>query len=60
MSNFLLPVISIPTEINTVNDALIDNIFTNEFHPDLISCNLTEDISDIILDHSYKEQGKTT
>ena len=37
MSNFLLPVISIPTKINTVNDTLIDNIFTNEFNPDLIS-----------------------
>ena len=46
-SNFLLPVISIPTtKINTVNDTLIDNIFTNEFNPDLISGNLTEDISD--------------
>ena len=56
MSNFLLPVISIHTKINTVNDTLIDNIFTNEFHPDLISGNFTEDISDIILDYSYKEQ----
>ena len=46
MSNFLLPVISILTKINTVNDTLIDNIFTNEFNPDLISGNLTEDISD--------------
>ena len=46
MSNFLLPVISIPAKINTVNDTLIDNIFTNEFHPDLISGNFTEDISD--------------
>ena len=46
MSNFLLPVISIPTKINTVNDTLIDNIFTNEFNPDLISGNFTEDISD--------------
>ena len=34
MSNFLLPVISIPTKINTVNDTLIDNIFINEFNPD--------------------------
>ena len=34
MLNFLLPVISIPTEINIVNDTLIDNIFTNEFSPD--------------------------
>ena len=46
MSSFLLSVISIPTKINTVNDTLIDNIFTNEFNPDLISGNFTEDISD--------------
>ena len=46
MSNFLLPVISFPTKINIVNDTLIDNIFTNEFCPDLISGNFTEDISD--------------
>ena len=46
MLNFLLPVISIPTEINTVKDTLIDNIFTNEFSPYLISGNCTEDISD--------------
>ena len=46
MSNFLLPVISIPMKIHTVNDTLIDNIVTNEFNPDLISGNFTEDISD--------------
>ena len=46
MPSFLLPVISIPTEINTVNDPLIDNIFTNEFNPDLISGNFIDDISD--------------
>ena len=45
MSSFLLPVISIPTKIYTVNDTLIDNIFTNEFNPDFISGNFT-DISD--------------
>ena len=46
MSNFLLPVISIHTKINIVNDTLIANIFTDEFSPDLISGNFTEDISD--------------
>ena len=46
MSTFLLPVISIPTKINTVNDILIDHIFTNEFNPDLIPGNFIEDISD--------------
>ena len=28
-SNFLLPTITLPTKINTLNDTLIDNIFTN-------------------------------
>ena len=51
MSSFLLPVISIPTKINTVNDTLIDNIFTNGFNPDLISGNFTQDISDHLPSH---------
>ena len=45
-SNFLLPMISLPTKINTVNDTLIDNIFTNQFLPDTISGNITVGISD--------------
>ena len=45
-SNFLLPTISLPTKINTSNDTLIDNIFTNKFNPDIISGNLTFNISD--------------
>ena len=45
-SNFLLPVISLPTKINSVNNTLIDNIFTNQFDPGLISGNLTVGISD--------------
>ena len=45
-SNFLLPMISLPTKINTVNDTLIDNIFTNQFVPDTISGNITVSISD--------------
>ena len=38
--------ISLPTKINTVNDTLIDNIFTNQFVPDTISGNITVGISD--------------
>ena len=45
-SNFLLPMISLPTKINSVNDSLIDNIFTNQFLPDTISGNITIGISD--------------
>jgi hypothetical protein len=45
-SNFLLPIISIPTKINSVHSTLIDNIFTNQFDPDLLSGNLTIGISD--------------
>ena len=45
-SNFLFPYISIPTKINTQNDTLIDNIFSNQLNPDIISGNLTVGISD--------------
>jgi hypothetical protein len=47
-SNFLLPMILLPTKINNVTDTLIDNynIFTNYFNPDVISGNLTLAISD--------------
>ena len=45
-SNFLLPMITLPTKINTVNETLIDNIFTNQFVPDTISGNITIGISD--------------
>ena len=34
MSN-LLPGITIPTKMNTVNDTLINNIFSNNFNPDI-------------------------
>ena len=47
-SNFLLPTITLPTKINTSNDILIDNIFTNQLNPDIISGNLTVGISDHI------------
>ena len=45
-SNFLFPYISIPTKINTQNDTLIDNIFSDQLNPDIISGNLTVGISD--------------
>ena len=40
-SNFLLPTIKPLTKINTSNDTLIDNIFTNQFNPDITSGNHT-------------------
>ena len=46
MSNFLLPVINLPTKINRVNNSLIDNIFTNHLHPDAKSGNLSINLCD--------------
>ena len=46
MSNFLLPVITIPTKINRGNNTLIDNIFTNHLNPDTKSGNLEINLSD--------------
>ena len=46
MSNFLLPTILLPTKINNGPDTLIDNIFSNQYNPDIISGNLTIEISD--------------
>ena len=40
MSNFLLPLITIPTKINSGTNTLIDNIFTNHLHPDMKTGNL--------------------
>ena len=45
-SNLIIPTISLPTKINNKNNTLIDNIFTNQFNPDMISGNLTVNISD--------------
>ena len=45
-TNFLLPTITIPTRINSVNNTLIDNIFSSEINPDLKSGNLMVGISD--------------
>ena len=45
-ANFLLPLITLSTKINTVYDTLIDNIFTNQFHPEFETGNLAISISD--------------
>ena len=46
MSNFLLPTITLPTKINRINNTLIDNIFTNQIHPEMVTGNLTINLSD--------------
>ena len=46
MSNFFLPVITLPTKINRGKNSLIDNIFTNHIHPDIKSGNLEINLSD--------------
>ena len=45
-SNYLLPLITLPTRINHINNTLIDNIFSNQFNPDFITGNLTTGLSD--------------
>ena len=45
-SNLLAPLILIPTKINTKNDTLIDNIFSNQVPSDTISGNLSVNFSD--------------
>ena len=45
-ANFLMPSIIIPTKINRSKNTLIDNIFTNQINPDMISGNLSTSISD--------------
>ena len=40
MSNYFLPVISLPTKVNIGKNTLIDNIFTNYLNPDCKSGNL--------------------
>ena len=44
--NHFLPTISLPTKINTGNDTLVDNIYSNIFNPDIISGNITFNVSD--------------
>ena len=46
-SNFILPTITIPTKLNpSGNHTLIDNIYTNIFNPDIVSGNITFNVSD--------------
>ena len=49
MSNHLLPTITIPTKINKKNSTVIDNIFTNQLHPDMKTGNLSIGISDHLI-----------
>ena len=46
MGSHLIPTITIPTKINQKKNTVIDNIFTNQIHPDTISGNITLAISD--------------
>ena len=46
MSHKLQPAITIPTKINPKKSTIIDNIFTNQTNPDMLSGNLTLAISD--------------
>ena len=46
MTQFHMPLITVPTRINPKNNTLIDNIFTNDIDPDMISGNLAIGISD--------------
>ena len=46
MSSHLIPSITLPTKINPKKSTVIDNIFTNQIHPDTISGNLSIAISD--------------
>ena len=45
-SSQLLPTILLPTKLNRQHDTLLDNIFTNQFNPDMSSGNFTMQISD--------------
>ena len=45
-ANLLVPLILVPTKINTKNDTLIDNIFSNQFNSETVSGNLTVNFSD--------------
>ena len=49
MATHLLPTITIPTKINKKNSTIIDNIFTNQINPDMLSGNLTVGISDHLI-----------
>lgn len=40
MANHLIPTITFPTKINPKKNTVIDNIFTNQINPDIISGNI--------------------
>ena len=46
MTNLLMPCITLPTKINPGRSSVIDNIFTNNIHPDILSGNFTINLSD--------------
>ena len=46
MSNHLITTITVPTKINPKKNTVIDNIFTNQINPDIISGNIALAISD--------------
>ena len=46
MSSHMMLTITVPTKINPKKNTVIDNIFTNQIHPDMKSGNLTLAISD--------------
>ena len=45
-SNLLVPTISVSAKINTKNDTLIDNIFSNQLNSETLTGNLTVNFSD--------------
>ena len=45
-SSQLLPTISLPTKLNRQHNTIHDNIFTNQFNPDISSGNFTLQLSD--------------
>ena len=59
MSNFLLPLITIPIKINSGTNTLIDNIFTNHLHPDMKTGNLSIKIV-FIRDCTYSKSKSPT
>jgi hypothetical protein len=46
-SNHILPLIALPTKLNpSGNNSLIDNIYSNIFNPDIVSGNISFNVSD--------------
>ena len=57
-SNHLMPLITLPTRVTSKSKTLIDNIFYNQYTPDIISGNLTVGISDHMPQFSLIPQRK--